>query len=583
MLSLITDRTQLDVVRLTNILKTPRSLRTPEEQQEVESCSSKGAYNYTDLNRVTQAMEALNSELLSLGYISGYTPVVVHDESEVTPSLPDDYTELEYIESSGTQYINTGIKPTETTVVDAVMQITASQSGNFTLFGVQLTGANFCIKARPSSDDFIYRTGDKAATKIASGISFLEKYAYYLSSTEARVGDYSTQFSTSAFKASVSMTIIGVQGASSQFERGSARIFKFDIFDGETLVRKFIPCINPVGDVGLYDTVTSEFFGNAGTGSFIAGPIVAPDGSDFNTLLLLHGESTTDSSLYRNKVTNNGVSVSTEQSKFGGNSLYFDGSSYLTTPAWKLDGDEFTIDWWEYVTGSPGARFTTQFSASKLIFGGLLVTYTDGNGYISSVQGNWDIASSAPIADNEQNRWIHRAVVKTSSSIMAFKDGTLVWQMQNTKPLYYDSSNLSALGVYYQVGNAMYSGYIDEFRVSNVARWTEDFTPPTEPYKVVPSSVPQPSLDKYTWYENDKPTSAQLDQYLTNVANIRDTLSKIPTSPNIPESMKNLTFQGANNIEQVLLDIEGMIINMKSIVNLGWALGIADVGLYGGV
>lgn len=32
--------------------------------------------------------------------------------------------------------------------------------------------------------------------------------------------------------------------------------------------------------------------------------------------------------------------------------------------------------------------------------------------------------------------------------------------------------------------NNGYFGYLDEIRVSNIARWTSDFTPPTEPYSV---------------------------------------------------------------------------------------------------
>ena len=55
----------------------------------------------------------------------------------------------------------------------------------------------------------------------------------------------------------------------------------------------------------------------------------APSIVDANTLLLLHGESIVDDSQYANLLENNGVSVSSEQSKFGGKSLYFNGSSKM--------------------------------------------------------------------------------------------------------------------------------------------------------------------------------------------------------------------------------------------------------------
>lgn len=78
MLDLVTDRTPEDVTRLQRILSTKKELRTPEEQAELDSHTSKGAYNYTDLNRVTAAVEYLVAEIEKRGYcVAGYTPVEV--------------------------------------------------------------------------------------------------------------------------------------------------------------------------------------------------------------------------------------------------------------------------------------------------------------------------------------------------------------------------------------------------------------------------------------------------------------------------------------------------------------------------
>ena len=41
-------------------------------------------------------------------------------------------------------------------------------------------------------------------------------------------------------------------------------------------MRDFIPCVNPNGEVGMFDKVTGGFFGNSGTGSFVAGPTREP-------------------------------------------------------------------------------------------------------------------------------------------------------------------------------------------------------------------------------------------------------------------------------------------------------------------
>lgn len=54
----------------------------------------------------------------------------------------------------------------------------------------------------------------------------------------------------------------------------NATIYSCQIYDNGTLVRDYVPCINPSGEVGLYDLVGGKFYGNAGSGVFVTGPEV---------------------------------------------------------------------------------------------------------------------------------------------------------------------------------------------------------------------------------------------------------------------------------------------------------------------
>jgi hypothetical protein len=55
----------------------------------------------------------------------------------------------------------------------------------------------------------------------------------------------------------------------------NGRIFQLDLSLDGSLVRNFIPARrNSDGVLGMYDTVSNTFFTNAGTGEFIAGPVV---------------------------------------------------------------------------------------------------------------------------------------------------------------------------------------------------------------------------------------------------------------------------------------------------------------------
>ena len=74
-----------------------------------------------------------------------------------------------------------------------------------------------------------------------------------------------------------------------------------------------------------------------------------------------------------------------------------------------------------------------------------------------------------------------------------------------------------------------------------------------------------------------------IERYRSNISSIRAVLTVYSTTPAVPSSMDKLTFISANDIEQILLDVEQLIYNISHTVNLGWALGIADIGLYGGL
>lgn len=56
--------------------------------------------------------------------------------------------------------------------------------------------------------------------------------------------------------------------------------YSFKIWNGDTLLRDFIPCVRTSdGAIGMYDTVNGVFYTNAGTGTFTAGSFITNDTS----------------------------------------------------------------------------------------------------------------------------------------------------------------------------------------------------------------------------------------------------------------------------------------------------------------
>lgn len=73
--SLVFDRTQEDVDALEAFYVAVQAGTASLEDMDL--ASAKGAYNVSDLNRVTQAMAYLHGRLTEYGYLSGYVPVEI--------------------------------------------------------------------------------------------------------------------------------------------------------------------------------------------------------------------------------------------------------------------------------------------------------------------------------------------------------------------------------------------------------------------------------------------------------------------------------------------------------------------------
>ena len=73
------------------------------------------------------------------------------------------------------------------------------------------------------------------------------------------------------------MYLFSVHNGGSSYANASMKLYACQIYDDGTLVRDLIPCQKPDSTIGLWDDVNSVFYGNAGTGTFTAGPEIITD------------------------------------------------------------------------------------------------------------------------------------------------------------------------------------------------------------------------------------------------------------------------------------------------------------------
>lgn len=69
---------------------------------------------------------------------------------------------------------------------------------------------------------------------------------------------------------------------------------------------------------------------------------------------------------------------------------------------------------------------------------------------------------------------------------------------------------------------------------------------------------------KKDWKVEDFPTSAQMTAYLADIAALRSMLTVAQVTPEVPEDMEKLTWQEANDIEKILVDLDAMVTLMAA-------------------
>jgi hypothetical protein len=82
------------------------------------------------------------------------------------------------------------------------------------------------------------------------------------------------------------------------------------------------------------------------------------------------------------------------------------------------------------------------------------------------------------------NAWTHIALVYYSGVLKCYINGTADSQTSTTSANWTTSGNEFILGTRWNGGaisNPM-TGYLDDFRISNMARYTSNFTAPAEPF-----------------------------------------------------------------------------------------------------
>lgn len=195
--------------------------------------------------------------------------------SYIPPRLPKGYTELEYIESDGAQYIDTGFRATSHTRVYTEVLV---KDGNVTtgMYGSFGPSCKYAYVYNPTNY-FRMHYADGNASASLGGAGYKDYIDHTASSSY--IHDNTFGYTISVVRPTFdnnnpySMYVFTVNNEGTADASGPMRVYIFKAKDEGIMARCLVPAKRNVdGEIGMYDTINDVFYTNAGTGTFTAGP-----------------------------------------------------------------------------------------------------------------------------------------------------------------------------------------------------------------------------------------------------------------------------------------------------------------------
>ena len=530
--TLITDRTRSDSDTVKALLGKPMAEWTAEERTAFNGAVMRGSYDYTDLNRVDDCLEDLVARLGRVGCnVPGYERLKI--ERTVTPSsrLPDGYTEVQYIQSTGTQWINTGFKPNQNTRAALTVDAKPSTAAAW-LFGARNgnTDRTFGLLSFNSQ----YRSDYNNSTEEYSTVTPSGKFTVDKDKNVTKFNEtIGVTAKSGVFQCTYPMFLFANNNAGTAAGFGSFKLYVCQLYDNGNLIRDFVPCIDPTGAVGLYDQVESKFYGNAGTGVFLAGPLRAtlPEGYTQLEYIQSSGAQWIDTGFTPDQDTRiiydcERLSTVSAEHFFGvrtGNAAKEAFCFYIYNSGWRFAYNNYVA------AGDGPSTGRYLFDANKNVM------TINGSLTLKSTYAKFKASATATLFSMRSfNSGISYGLHKLFSC-QIYNNGTLIRNFIPCKP------PAGAVGLYDLVNGKFYSNAgTGSFTAGPVVTWDE----PEEPTE---------TLDPYTWYESDVPVPSQMARYRANVAAVRAALRMPEGTPETPEIMRRLTVAEANSIEAILL------------------------------
>ena len=196
--------------------------------------------------------------------------------------LPSGYTPVEYIQSGGSAYINTGIAPNDvvwytTNTGSNYLSGARAASGSTILFAQSGSTTNSTVLGSVNGTSVTAQTNGTNWKRVSSGQKYHTvlttnngTYDYYIYDyTNDRTFTTTKTYTPLGNNISTPINIFALH--SSNMSGGNVRIYSYRLVKSGTVVFNGIPAKNASNVAGLYDTVSEQFFTSATSTQLSAG------------------------------------------------------------------------------------------------------------------------------------------------------------------------------------------------------------------------------------------------------------------------------------------------------------------------
>lgn len=215
-------------------------------------------------------MISLSTNEIAKAYL-GNTEIdkVYLGEELVFSSGPAYDAQVEYIEATGTQYIDTNlIMGDDKYVIEAKFNISSGSASSYSaLFTNRESSRNTYGFAINGNKTYVNPCNNPNSS---INITYTREIDYTLSLKRGEITLNGTTYTNTSYVTNYSANSLWIFRQRYNNSGMSAKLYSLSIVHNEDIIMDFIPV--RVGQVGyLYDKVSESLFGNDGTGSFIYG------------------------------------------------------------------------------------------------------------------------------------------------------------------------------------------------------------------------------------------------------------------------------------------------------------------------